>query len=101
MYKRQLIPTAGLGLDLLSFRASGLADARQGLRVEPAAVLGGSYLLLGRRLFARGSLVGGWTLAPRDFNAGTEPVFRTPDAYLRATVELGTVLWKNWGGRAL
>jgi hypothetical protein len=96
-----LIPTAGLSLDLLSFRASGLADARQGLRVEPAAELGGSYLLLGRRLFARGSLVGGWTLAPRDFSAGTEPVFRTPDAYLRATVELGAVLWKNWGDRAL
>ena len=90
------VPAIGLGLDILSFRASGLDDARRGVRVEPAAEAGLSYLLSGRRLFARAGVLGGLTLRGHDFDAGlTQPVFRTPGGYLRAQIEVGVVLWKN------
>jgi hypothetical protein len=91
-----LVPSLGISMDLLSFRAEGLTDARRGIRVEPAAEAGLSYVAVGRWLFARLRLTGGLSLAPRDFDAGRpEPVFRTPDAYFRAQVEIGLVLWKN------
>jgi hypothetical protein len=92
-----LVPTAGMSLDLLSFRAAGLADARSGLRVDPAVELGASYLVARRRLYVRARLATGLALAPRDFRvgSGTLPVFRTADAYFRAQIELGLVLWKN------
>jgi hypothetical protein len=91
-----LVPAVGLAFDLLSFRVRGLADARDGVRVEPAGELILSYLVAGRSLFARVLAAGGLTFGARDFDAGLpEPVFRTPDAYLRAQVELGVVLWKN------
>jgi hypothetical protein len=91
-----LVPAVGAALDLLSFRAAGLDDARSGLRVEPAVEGGLSYLWSGSTLFARAGLFGGRTVAAHDFDAGlTQPVFRTPGAYLRAQVELGFVLWKN------
>ena len=91
-----IAPAVGLNLDLLSFRARGLADARSGLRVEPAAELGLAYRAQSRRLFVRGSLFGGLSLSPRDFDAGgAEPVFRTPAAYVRLGVEAGVALWKN------
>jgi hypothetical protein len=91
-----LVPAAGVSLDVLSFRAGGLVDARAGTRVEPAAELGLSYLRAGRALFGRVGLWGGLTLGARDFDAGqAEPVFRTPGAYLRAQIEVGVVLWKN------
>jgi hypothetical protein len=91
-----ILPAAGVTLDLLQFRASGLSDAQRGLRLEPAAELGLGYRAAGRRLFVRGSLWGGFSLAPRDFDAGmAEPVFRTSAAYLRVQVETGLVLWKN------
>ena len=35
-----IVPTAGLSLDLLSFRAQGLTDAQHGVRLEPAAEAG-------------------------------------------------------------
>jgi hypothetical protein len=92
-----LVPAAGAGLELLWFRATGLDDARRGLRVEPAAELGLSYLLAGRRSYVRVGAGGGLTLGAHDFDAGVgAPVFRTPGAYLRAQVEVGLVLWKNY-----
>jgi hypothetical protein len=92
-----LVPTAGVSLEVLAFRAAGLADARRGTRLEPAAELGASYLLIGGPgLFGRISVAGGLTLGARDFDAGlAQPVFRTPSAYLRAQIEVGLVLWKN------
>jgi hypothetical protein len=91
-----LVPMAGLSLDVLSFRAAGLTDARRGVRLEPAAEAGASYLLMGPRLFGRIEVAGGLTLGARDFDAGVgPPVFRTPSAYLRAQIEVGLVLWKN------
>jgi hypothetical protein len=94
-----LVPSLGLAVDVLSFRAAGLVDARAGTRVEPAAELGLSYLAVTRHVFGRLRLTGGVSLAPRDFDAGrAEPVFRTPAAHLRAQIEIGLVLWKN-GGR--
>ena len=58
--------------------------------------MGLAYRAAGRRLFVRGSIWGGFSLAPRDFDAGgTEPVFRTPGAHLRVVVETGLSLWKN------
>jgi hypothetical protein len=91
-----LVPQAGFSAELLSFRASGLVDARAGTRVVPALELGASWLLARRRIFARVGVAGGLTLGGRDFDAGLgQPVFRTPGAYLRAQVELGLVLWKN------
>jgi hypothetical protein len=90
-----LVPTVGLGLELLSFRATGLVDARSGLRLQPAGEVGASYLVTGRRLFLRLRAGGGRRLAPRDFDAGgPDPVFRTADGYFRADVEVGLVLWK-------
>ena len=97
-----IIPMAGLNLDLLAFRARGLVDPRRGLRFEPVAELGLSYRAAGRRLFARGALWGGFSLAPRDFDAGgSEPVFRTSTASLRVQLEVGLVLWKNGGASTL
>jgi hypothetical protein len=91
-----LVPTAGVALELLSFRASGLADARSGLRLEPAVELGASYLVTGRHLSVRLRAGAGRRLAPRDFEAGRpDPVFRTADGYFRADLEVGLVLWKN------
>jgi len=91
-----LVPMAGLSLDILSFRATGLADARRGVRLEPAAEVGASYLLVGPALYGRLGVAGGLTLGARDFDAGlAQPVFRTPSTYLRAQVEVGLVLWKN------
>ena len=91
-----LVPAAGMGLDVLWFRSSGLADARQGVRLEPAAEVATSCLMARGALFGRLTLAGGLTLGGRDFDAGQpEPVFRTPGAYLRAQFELGVVLWKN------
>jgi hypothetical protein len=91
-----LVPSAGLGFDVLSFRSTGLVQARAGTRLEPAAELGASYLVVGRRMFLRGLFAGGLTLVASDFDAGQpEPVLRTPDAYLRVVLELGLVLWKN------
>jgi hypothetical protein len=96
MWRGWLGPELGAGIDLLSFRASGLTDARSGLRVEPVAEAGLFFLRSGGRLFARGAVVSGVTLRAHDFDAGlTQPVFRTPGAYLRAQIELGFVLWKN------
>jgi hypothetical protein len=93
-----LVPMAGMGLEVLSFRATGLTDARQGVRLEPAAEAGVSYLLAGESVFGRLSLTGGLNLGPRDFDAGlAQPVFRTPGAYLRVQIEVGVVLWKNDG----
>lgn len=93
-----IVPAAGVSLDLLSFRAQGLNDARDGLRLEPAAELGASYLVAGKRAFARIAFAGGLTLGARDFDAGPgQTVFRTPGAYLRAQVEVGVVLGKNDG----
>jgi hypothetical protein len=90
-----LVPAVGASLDVLSFRASGLTEARRGVRLEPAVELGAGYLA-GRTLFLRLGLAGGLTLGARDFDAGqAAPVFRTPDAYLRAQIEVGVVLWKN------
>jgi hypothetical protein len=89
-------PMAGLNLDLLSFQARGLVDARRGLGLEPAAELGLSYRAASRRLFVRGALWGAYSLAPRDFDAGgAAPVFRTPSVTFRAQIEAGLVLWKN------
>jgi hypothetical protein len=91
-----LVPALGAGLELLSFRASGLDDARRGVRAEPSVEAGLSYLWSGRTLFARTGVMGGLTLGGHDFDAGlTQPVFRTPGAYLRVQIELGVVLWKN------
>jgi hypothetical protein len=91
-----LVPTLGAALDLLSFQATGLVDARGGLRLEPAAEVGVSYLLTGRRLYLRLRGGAGRRLFPRDFEAGLpQPVFRTADAYFRADVEVGLVLRKN------
>jgi hypothetical protein len=91
-----ILPAVAVNLDLLSFRARGLIDAQSGLRVEPSAELGLAYRAGGRRLFVRGSLWGGLSLSPRDFDAGgSEPVFRTPAAYLRLALEVGLALWKN------
>jgi hypothetical protein len=91
-----LVPAVGAGAELLSFRASGLDDARSGLRVEPAVEGGLSYLWSGQSLFARAGALGGVILGAHDFDAGlTRPVFRTPGAYLRAQIEVGLVLWKN------
>jgi hypothetical protein len=93
-----LVPMAGMGLEVLSFRATGLSDARQGVRLEPAVEAGVSYLLAGESVFGRLSLTGGLNLGPRDFDAGlAQPVFRTPGAYLRVQIEVGVVLWKNDG----
>jgi hypothetical protein len=89
-------PAAGVTVDVLRFRARGLVDARSGTRVEPSAELGLAYRAVGPRLFVRGSLWGGFSLAPRDFDAdGAEPVLRTPAAYVRVMVETGLSLWKN------
>jgi hypothetical protein len=91
-----VVPAAGLSVDVLAFRASGLADARSGTRLVPAGELVLSYLLPWRRLFGRVTLAGGLGLGGRDFDAGgAAPVFRTPGAYLRGQIELGWVLWKN------
>jgi hypothetical protein len=91
-----LVPAVGASVDILSFRASGLVDARRGERIEPAAEIGASYRVAWRGLFARALVSGGVTAGARDFDAGGgAPVFRTPDGYLRAGVELGVVLWKN------
>jgi hypothetical protein len=92
----QLIPLAGVTLDLTSFRATGLADARSGLRAEPAAELGVGYRRAGPSWFWRAQAGAGFSLRPRDFAAeGQEPAYRSPAAYLRALVEVGPVLWKN------
>ncbi len=91
-----IAPAVGLDVDLLAFQARGLVDAQGGVRVEPSAALGLAYRAAGRRLFVRGSLWGGFSLAPRDFDAGLEtPVFRTPTAHLRVVIETGLTLWKN------
>ena len=91
-----LVPALGVDLDLLSFQASGLADARQGWRLDPSATAGVSYRWSGRGLFLRVSVAGGLALAPRDFDAGgAAPVFRTPNGHLRAHIEMGWWLWKN------
>jgi hypothetical protein len=91
-----ILPAVGASVDLLRFRAYGLVDARSGTRVEPSGELGLAYRAAGRRLFVRAALWGGFSLAPRDFDAGgTEPVFRTPIAHLRVVVEGGLSLWKN------
>jgi hypothetical protein len=91
-----LIATAGISADLVRFRALGLADARTGLRFDPAAELGFGYLLDLGRLFVRATLGGGLTLAPRDFDVGrAEPVYRTPAGYVRSNVEVGWTLWKK------
>jgi hypothetical protein len=91
-----ILPAVGASMELLRFRAYGLVDARSGMRVEPSGEVGLAYRAAGRRLFVRGALWGGFSLAPRDFDAGgTEPVFRTPTAYLRVVVEGGLSLWKN------
>ena len=92
----QLLPLAGVTVDLLDFQATGLADARSGLRAEPAAELGVGYRRAGPRWFWRAQAGGGFSLGPRDFAAdGQEPAYQTPAAYLRALVEVGPVLWKN------
>jgi hypothetical protein len=92
---------------VISFRASGLEDNRSGRRLDPAVELGASYLVTGKRLFARALLTTGLTLVQRDFGAeragadpGT-PVFRTADAYFRALLEVGVVLWKNGSAGSL
>jgi hypothetical protein len=91
-----LAPTLGLEADLVSFSARGLQDARSGTRLLPAAAVGLGYRRDGQRFHARGSLIGAWALAARDFDAGgSRPVFRTPNAYLRLEVEVGVALWKN------
>jgi hypothetical protein len=98
-----LVPAAGMSVDVLSFRARGLAGARSGVRLDPAVELGASYVVVRRRLYARALLSTGLTLAPRDFaldpdpagGARAQPVFRTADAYFRALLEVGVVLWKN------
>jgi hypothetical protein len=96
MWRGWLGPELGAGIDLLSFQAAGLTDARSGLRVEPVAEAGLWYLWSGSTLFARGGVLGGASFHAHDFDAGlTQPVFRTPGAYLRAQFELGFVLWKN------
>jgi hypothetical protein len=88
--------TAGVSADLLSFEALGLADARSGVRFDPAAELGAGYAFDLGPIYLRSTLAGGLTLAPRDFQAGSaDPVYRTPAAYLRAQIELGRVVWKN------
>jgi hypothetical protein len=96
-----LLPTLALSADLLSFRAVGLADARQGLRFDPAAEAGLAYLAQGRLLYLRVSGMAGLTLAPRDFQAGAETTYRTPGAYFRAQLEMGVRLWKNSTAAAL
>jgi hypothetical protein len=97
-----LVPALGTSVDVISFRASGLVDARQGTRLEPAVELGASWLMSRRAMFARATVAGGVTLGPRDFDAGAATtVFRTPGAYLRAQIELGLVLWKNHGSAGL
>ena len=91
-----LLPTVGLNMDVLTFRAEGLRDARSGVVLEPAAELALGYRRSGPRLFVRGVVAGGLTLGARDFDAGiAEPVFRTPAGYFRALLELGLLLWKN------
>jgi len=91
-----IVPSAGISLDLISFRTQGLVDSRSGLRLEPAAELGASYLVSGESAFVRVAVAGGWTPWARDFDAGVgQPVFRTPGAYLRAMLELGVVLAKR------
>jgi hypothetical protein len=91
-----ILPAVGVNLDLLTFRARGLQDARSGVRVEPAAEVGLGYRAGNRRWFVRGSLWGGLSLAPRDFDAGGEqPVYRTAAGYLRVAVEGAFALWKN------
>jgi hypothetical protein len=91
-----LIATAGISADLVQFRALGLADARTGVRFDPAAELGVGYFFDLGRLFVRASLGGGLTLAPRDFDVGRgDPVYRTPAGYVRSHVEVGWILWKK------
>jgi hypothetical protein len=92
----QLLPVAGMTADLVSFQSTGLAGARGGLRVEPAAELGLGYRRAGPAWFWRAQLGGGFSLMPRDFAAeGQPPAYRAPSAYLRGMVEVGPVLWKN------
>jgi hypothetical protein len=90
------LPAVGVNVDLLAFRARGLVDARSGVRVEPAGEVGLGYRVGNRRWFVRGTLWGGLSLAPRDFDAGGEqPVFRTAASYVRVAVEGALALWKN------
>jgi hypothetical protein len=92
----QLVPLAGVTVELTSFEATGLADARSGLRAEPSIELGLGYRRAGPSWFWRVQAGGGFSLAPRDFAAeGQAPAHRAPAAYLRALVEVGPVLWKN------
>jgi hypothetical protein len=91
-----LVPALGFGADVLSWRATGLVDARAGTGLDPAAELGLSYLAARGPFYLRLAAAGGLTLAPRDFDAGAgTAVLRAPAGYLRATVEVGAVVWKN------
>ena len=90
-----LVPAVATGVDLLSFSASDLTDARSGLRTEPVVEAGLSYLAAGGPLYGRIRVMGGLTLRSHSFDAlRAEPIFRTPNAYLRAQLEIGTRLGK-------
>jgi hypothetical protein len=85
-------------VDTITFRARGVADAKSGVRVDPAAEGGVAYVVARRGLFVRALVFAGVSLAPRDFDAGRPaPVFRTPGSYVRAEIDLGVVLGKKTG----
>lgn len=65
-----IVPAAALNVDLLSFRAVGLADPRSGTRYDPAAELGLGYQVERGPLYLRAALGGGLTLAPPGLRGG-------------------------------
>ena len=83
----------GASVDWITFATSGVDQADSGRRVETAVEASLGYLRVIGRAALGLRLAGGWVLNPRDFDAGrSQPVFRTPGAYLRLELGLGFAL---------
>jgi hypothetical protein len=92
-----LVPALGLSADVVSFRGEGLAEARSGVRFDPAAEAALGYVATFNRLYVRVAVAGGLTLAPRDYSVDPPGIalYRSPAVYVRSQVEVGVRLWKN------
>jgi hypothetical protein len=95
-----LLPVVGASLDWVTFVSRGIQPASDGggsgRRLDAALEGGVGYLRLFGHLGVGLRLAAGWALHPRDFDAGrSEPVFRTPGAYLRADLQVGFAVGKD------
>ena len=88
-----LVPSLGASVDWITFAASGVDQAASGRRADAALEGALAYLRALGPVAVGLRLAAGWALAPRDFDAGrSQPVFRTPAAYLRLELSAGFAL---------